>query len=368
MYVSGIDFYNMEAMKYYAPPANWDVEKKKNLVKERIFSGEWAGARKRDGSWWMFIKDDEGRMALRGRSTGVDGEYPNKLEWVPHLHDYFKKLPNGTVLIGELYLPDKEQSRYVTTILGCLKDKAILRQTNEKLHYYIFDILAIDGQILLNESLDFRLEFLHSLEVMDDSPYIEIATYEMGEELWDSLQSILASGGEGVVITRLEAPYQPGKRPSKDTLKVKKEVRETIDAFFTGRYTIPTKNYTGKFLETWKYWINDKTGEKLEGEYYKESLTNTILTPVTKPYFYGWAGSLEIAVMKGEEIKQIGFISGVSDEIKSNPEAVRGKVIELAAMQIDRDEHGKFSGLRHAKMIGFRQDKSWKDCSWEQLE
>ena len=40
------------------------------------------------------------------------------------------------------------------------------------------------------------------------------------------LQTVLANGGEGIVMTRGGAPYQPGKRPSKDCQKVKKEMEE----------------------------------------------------------------------------------------------------------------------------------------------
>ena len=56
-------------------------------------------------------------------------------------------MPNGTVLLGEIYLPSNEKSKAVTTILGCLKDKALMRQDKgEKLHFYIFDCLANNGK------------------------------------------------------------------------------------------------------------------------------------------------------------------------------------------------------------------------------
>ena len=51
--------------------------------------------------------------------------------------------------------------------------------------------------------------------------------YKNGKELWELLQNLLATGYEGIVITREDAPYQPGKRPSKDCLKVKKELQDT---------------------------------------------------------------------------------------------------------------------------------------------
>ena len=48
--ISGIDFHNLDIMKYWSFPSTWDTEKKKRTVNERIFSGEWYGALKRESS------------------------------------------------------------------------------------------------------------------------------------------------------------------------------------------------------------------------------------------------------------------------------------------------------------------------------
>ena len=55
--INGFDFWNMEAMKYFAPSTSWSAEKKKENAEQKIFSGSWLAARKRDGIWMMFIKD-----------------------------------------------------------------------------------------------------------------------------------------------------------------------------------------------------------------------------------------------------------------------------------------------------------------------
>ena len=141
-YIDNIDFHNLAAMKYWAPPASWDDAKKRSTTRERIYSGEWLGARKMDGSFWKFVKDEDGNMELLGRSKSVSGDYLNKIEWVPHLNDFFNALPNGTCLIGELVFTENEGSKNVTTIMGCLKEKAIQRQKENKLHFYVFDVLA----------------------------------------------------------------------------------------------------------------------------------------------------------------------------------------------------------------------------------
>ena len=191
--------------------------------------------------------------------------------------------------------------------------------------------------------------------------YVEIAKYYNGKELWEELQKILASGGEGMVIIRGGAKYQPDKRPSKDCQKVKKELSENIDCFFTGRGTSPTRLYSGKEIETWKYWENIRSGAKVEGELFGKYRQGEPYEPVTKPYFYGWAGSLEIGVLKDGEVYPIGYLSGLEDAVKSDPSAQRMKCIEVTAMEILPDT----GALRHGKLERFRPDLSPEDCTYE---
>ena len=318
-YIDNYNFEELEPMKYWAAPSSWDVEKKKILTKNRIFSNEWLAAEKKDGYFTKIIKDEDGNILMLSRNRGVNGSFPEKHEWVPHLQQFFDDLPNGTCILGELYLPSKPGSSNITSLLGCLKEKCIMRQEKgEKLHLYIFDILAWQGKKYLDKTAFERFNELNSRERAYCYDYVEWAKYYQGKELWDKLQEILNNGGEGMVIIRDKSLYQPGKRPSKDCQKIKKELHETIDCFFTGRITPPTRNYEGKEIETWKYWENLRTNEKIEGEFFKDFNEGAAIEPVTKPYFYGWAGSLEIGVVKGDKVVPIGYISGLSDEIKAN--------------------------------------------------
>ena len=364
--IQNIDFHNLEAQKYWAPPSTWTPEKKKETTQFRIFSGEWIGARKMDGAFYKFVKNDDGSMELLGRSKGVGGDYLDKIEWVPHLKSFFDELPNGTCFLGELYFPNNEGSSKVTTIMGCLTEKAIDRQNKgDKLNYYIFDVLAFDGESYLKKTAEERFEELNIMCEAYSHKYVQYAKYYDGTELWNQLQSVLAEGGEGMVITRKESLYQPGKRPSKDCKKVKKELQETIDCFFTGKIMPPSRLYTGKEVETWKYWQNEKTGEKFINEKgYDDYLAGAPIFPITKPFFNGWAGSLEIGVLRNGKVYPLGYLSGLADEIKANPGAVKGKVIEVTAMEIMDTEN---KGLRHAKMLCFRPDLTYKDCTYEKV-
>ena len=356
------DFHELIPQRYWTFGASAKVDPKVE-AKNMIFSGEYIGARKIDGAFYKFWKDENGNMELLGRSKGVGGDYLNKIEWVPQLHNFFNELPNGTCLIGEIYFPNNEGSNKVTSIMGCLKEKAIARQeSGPKLHYYIFDVLAYNGESYLDKVIEDRVNKLQKLSTIYPYNFHEWAMYFKGEELWNQLQLILAEGGEGVVITKIGTCYQPGKRPARQTLKIKKELSETLDCFFTGRAQAPTRIYSGISLPSWQYWENPVTNERLEGNYYREYMNGAPVQPVTKSYFMGIAGSLEIGVLKDGKVYPLGWLSGLSEEIKGNYKEYTGKCLEVGAMQFTEDK-----ALRHAKMIKLRPDLNMEDCTYEKI-
>ena len=379
-YIDGYDFGEMECQRYWAPPASWTDQKKKDNAHSRIYSGDWLGSQKFDGYFAKLVKDEDGNIILYSRSRGVNGKFADKHEWVPHLMPFFNALPLGTCLLGELYFPSAPGSRNVTTIMGCLKEKAIDRQEKgEKLHFYIFDCLAWEGTSLLNTCAHERFFLVSGLTSDYVSDYVSFAQYKTGKELWIMLQEILARGDEGIVITHQDAKYEPGKRPSKTTLKIKKELKQTIDCFFTGIGAAPTHEYTGKEIETWQFWENLRTGEKMQGDYYNDYHLGAGIIPVTKAYFYGWYGSLQIAVLRDKvgskckingviyedkEVFPIGWLSGLPDEMKAAPDKFAFIPIEVNAMEFCMIN----KTLRHGKMVGWRKDLQLTDCSLEKID
>lgn len=377
-YIDGYNFGEMEAMKYYCPPSSWTDQKKKDHAHNCIFGGDWLGAEKKDGYFAKLIKDEDGNIILYSRSRGVNGKFADKHEWVPHLNPFFEALPLGTCLLGELYFPNNPGSRNVTTIMGCLKEKAIERQTKgEKLHFYTFDILAWDNESWLNKAAIVRFSWLNQLD-QESFPFVSYARYYNGKELWAKLQEILGRGDEGIVITNKNGLYEPGKRPSKTTLKIKKELKQTIDCFFTGRGSAPTREYTGKEIESWQYWEDAITGEKKQGDFFKDYASGAAIEPITKGYYNGWYGSLEIGVLRHKagskckirgqvyedtEVFPIGWLSGLPDDVKADPNKVAFMPMEVTAMEFDEIN----CSLRHGKLVGYRQDLTLADCNYEKL-
>lgn len=357
------NYHELEAQKYWSFPASFKGDKKQETL-NMIFSNSYVGARKYDGAFYKFVKDAEGNMELLGRSKGVGGDYLNKIEWVPQLNSFFENLPNGTCLIGELVFPMNEGSNKVTTIMGCLKDKAIQRQEkDEYLTYYVFDVLEYDNIDYYTHNIEERVELLKNISKTFKNEYVIFAEYYEGEELWNQLQEILALGGEGVVITKKGTPYNPGKRPARQTLKIKKELQDTIDVFIMGANE-PTRLYGGKEIDTWPYWEDTRTGEKfIDKDAYFRYQNGAMIEPVTKPYFNDWAGSLKIGVNKNGKAIQIGSLSGLEEEVLKNWKEYVGRVAEVTAMQITEDK-----ALRHPRLVQWRPDKTPKECEWSQLE
>lgn len=361
---------DFDVMKYWTPTKGKNLKEELNNM---IYSGEFCLSHKKDGNWFAIIKGEDGTLISRPRNKNVQGEYASKIEWIPHIAKEFDKVPNGTILLGEIYLKNNEQSRAVTTILGCLKEKAIQRQEkNEKLTFYIFDCLAFNNKNISDYPLVERVEIAKKIynSYLKNNIYIEIATYITDpDEMLDYIASILESGGEGVVVQRKDNSYEFGKRTAHHSLKVKKELDKEVDCFLTGNYKEATWEYTGKDISEWKYWADMKTGEKKEGFFYEDYLAGLPIEPITKGAFYSWAGSVEIGVLKEEEVVPIGWISNVTEEVKKgiveNNNEWKYKVVKINAMTLESDT----KRFRHARILEWRnsEDMSWKDCTYEKV-
>lgn len=384
-YVQGIDWINAESMRYWSHPASVPADKRKSEIRNAVFSGEYIGALKVDGYYERLIKDEDGNCFMVARSKNVHGEATEKLAWVPHILPFMESLPNGTVLLSECFLPENEGSKKITSLLGCLKEKCIARQEKgQKLHFYVFDVMAWGGEDYTKTPFEERVHKLREIAHISE-PFVEyvwFANYHEGEELWNKLQQFLAEGREGMVIMRKDAPVYFKRTPARVSFKVKKELTETLDCFFTGKAMPPSKDYQGKEIESWQYWVDQDTDERLPigNHYYEAFMDGKRYIPVTKPYYLHYAGSLEIGLVKpaegrcritpesewvdGLNIVPIGYLSGLTDEIKMNYKDYAGRVIEVGAMEIDSES----SKLRHGKMLNFRDDKLWFECSIEQLK
>lgn len=309
---------------------------------QRLVSGDYFGEIKKDGALYQIVKDVNGEVFLFSRTISKKtGFYVNKIDNVPHIKEWaINCLPNDSILLGEIYYPGLT-SKDVTKVMGALPDKAIARQNNNPIHYYVHDILRWQGVSFLSKSNIERYEILLDAPIY---PYEELSWLEMTEAYTDNLpailESVFAAGEEGMVFKKKDGLYLPGKRP---TYNVKAKTEDTVDAIITG-FVAPERVYTGKELDSWGYWEGD--------------------TPVTKAYANGWVAGIEIGAWdnNGHVIPFASVTSGMTDFLRDdmaiNSTKYLGKVVEVQCMSKDKDA----MSLRHPRLIQIRDDKESTDC------
>lgn len=342
---------------------------KESMLSEMCSNGDYFLEEKIDGAFYQFVKT-ENFSYLFGRTVSkTTGILTEKSDNVPHIKDAFGCLPAGTILIGEIYIPGGT-SKDTVSIMGCLPKLAVERQKDEPIHYYVHDIISYDGINLIEEGAESRYNILSAiwrLHGFDKYNFLRLAT-KVDTNMEAEISKILSMDGEGAVLKKKTAPYSPGKRPAWSTIKVKQ--MNTIDLVCTGLCD-PTKNYTGKEIDTWEYWAIER---KTDIGWVEEELWNgppkairdinhrTI--PITKPYYMGWKTAIYIGgYNENGELINLGTVSsGLTDDIKrlmtEFPGNFVGKVVSLDCMSIDKKEHT----LRHPVFKNFRDDKDPKDC------
>ena len=344
-------------------------------------SGEYFAQIKKDGALYMFVKGTNGQTYLFGRTISKKtGLLTEKSENIPHIISVLERVPNETVLLGEIYYPGKT-SKDVTSIMGCLPKKAIDRQLGSYglIHYYIYDCLFFNGTNLLNYDNWTRYQVIKKIyekykfstaytiktynqdwEFTNEEPQtstIELAV-SIEQDIYPAIGKALAAGEEGLVFKKKTGLYEPGKRP---TTMLKAKQVDYIDAVIIG-FKDPTPQYTGKEIETWEYWVGTDDHEfRLPiGSHYG----NPCAIPVTKHYYYGWKNAIEIGAYdeKGN-IHSIGTIaSGLTDSIRQGmaeyTEKYLHKVVEIQCMMKDNKE----KTLRHGFFLRIRDDKNETEC------
>lgn len=325
---------------------------KENQMAEVCRSGEYFAQEKIDGCLYTYVKGREGQNYLFGRTVSkVTGVATEKSGNVPHIIQALDCLPPSTVIVGEIYY-DGCTAKDVTTIMGCLSAEAIRRQEDPKgrgrIHFYIHDILFYDNVNLIQTNAYDRYRILAAIYYkhnLDQYNFLRLATI-VEDNIEDEVSRILNSGGEGMVLKKKTAPYTYDKRPAHDTIKFKQ--MDDTDLVCT-RCIDPTREYTGKELDTWPYWEDG--------------------TPVTKPYALGWKSSIGVGLFdENGELKEIGTISsGLTDTIKEdmgkNSQNYIGKVLSAHCMSRDKEAQT----LRHPVFKSWREDKNPRDCTFKDV-
>ena len=383
-----MSYFSDDKISQYAPGAEcipamkiWKLpDGKEHMFSEMANNGEYFATIKKDGYWYMFEKTDDGICYMFSRTVSKEsGILSEKIANVPHLKEALDCLPNGSILIGEIYYPGKT-SKDVTTIMGCLAPKAIQRQELcGQIHYYIHDVIKYNGIDLKDQGAWTRYQVLEKIWNkfnLGQYEYLEFAN-AITENIQEATAEALNAGEEGMVLKKKDATYQPDKRPAWSSIKIKK--MDYADVICIG-VCDATKEYTGKEIETWPYWIVEKNNKTFldtnfdlgwtfyekcpVGEPFYVQSPNFRTVPVTKGYYHGWKTAIRIGAYndKGELIEIGTVASGLTDELREdlkNFDKYYLKVCSVQCMEKDTQEHT----LRHPFFKGFRDDKNPKDCT-----
>ena len=377
--------YERDNIQYIVPMRAYEAQEGK--LEELFNSSETIVDEKIDGlRGIMHILDGgEVRVFTRGvsKTTGWLGELTDKLPQFQCL-----EVPEelyGTILDGELVIPDFDCG----TISGCmnaLPELAIDKQYNEHgfAVFRAFDIIELSGADIRDERLLDRKKKLTVVSERLNSEWIKPLKYFNANKK-EYYEEVVKAGGEGVMLKDINSAYQHKKCRAYQKVKAKM----TRDLIITG-FSLPTREYTGKFPDDyWSYW-EDAQGNLIDAELIdaNEASASDLLsqgnTPVTKHYYFSQVGNIQLAVISPtrttnkmklsllatpdkEIINTIdcGECAGISDADRQyftdHKEELIGTVVEVECNEVFK-ETGK---MRHPRYLRLRTgEKDLKECTW----
>jgi len=356
----------LEPAKYWSLPK---TESAKNKLKKALENNEYIATLKRDGQLYRFSKGGNlngGRNSILQSRTVSKKTHKlvEKQDNVPDIMSQLDKLPPNTMLMGEICFPlgSNKISSDITSIMGCLPEKAVKRQEKQKLHYYIFDVLVYNGVPVHEMGYEDRMKYLNKIKenynFSKEIEFVELVT----ENIEKNIAKWLEMGEEGGILMKKTAPYIFEKRPAWNSIKIKQTLTEDLDLVIMD-FTAPTKEYKGKFPQSHGFWENVKTGELVEGSFY----SNGGYLPVSKNYYYGFVGGFVLGAYQGDRLVEVTKVANLTDqlreEIEENRNSFIGKVVKVAAMSIDKEKRS----LRHPNFIDFHPDKNPKECLYKDI-
>lgn len=374
-----MNYFEMGVQKYWAPTSAMPAETKRQHLEQMAAGGQYIWAEKVDGNFTRaVITKDRNALQTRGISK-VTGTYSELQEKVFFWDSVVNAFQNGdTVILGELYLPgkiDKDVGSYARSLVPKARQR---QETNkEYLRWYIFDVLVLDGNDMINTPIEERVKFIPEVVSRINNPLVCGATYqEMDETFFDKVNEIFARKGEGAVCSKKGTVYTPDKRSSAwSSCKVKQEIAADIDCFLISTES-PTRDYSGKEIGNWQYWLNTRTGEKINSDCFGDYQLGAPVIPITKNYYYNYPGAIFVGVYnKNKEIVNLCKVAGLTDEFKQAlrddfdkyymmPMTIGGMMVSTAKA----DESGAGISIRHPFIKSIRSgDLNAEDCTLEKI-
>lgn len=347
------DHLTAEPMKYWAPPKTSTIIQDILAAPEKF--SQYTFTQKFDGEWNKVVWDGQ-HVYMLARNRNVQGQFTDRWEKFPVLIEEIKKLPINTVLLGELAFPNiTKTSKDVGSIMRSLVPRALKLQETDPLHFYVFDCLMWGGEDLSQKS--YRERFMENdlmMTKLQRQKFIHLLSPQPMSKLLDYLSYYFKIGGEGVVLMDTNAKYAFNSRPSKISVKIKKQL-DDFEAKVISTLD-PTREYDGKDRDNWQYWEAKHVptnSTHMCGPLHSKSMEWSY-TAVTKPYYYGWKNAIRCTY----EGREFSVASGLNDEDRAwlatseAQELIKhGKLYAVvSAMEFTKDS------VRHPYLVRLRTD------------
>ena len=285
---------------------------------------EWSYEVKLDGFRLEAVKK-EGEIILYSRR----GNILNRK--FPYIAVALHSLPDETILDGEIVALD-EQGRSDFNLLQNF------RSAESKIHYYVFDILALKGRDLSQQPLSSRREIL--AKTLKSNEHISTSPAQIG-----SADKILAfakvHGLEGVVAKRIDSVYEPGQRTGswcKFRINLGQE-------FVVGGYTPGGNGFDALILGFYR-------GKEL----FFAARVRAGFVPATRRQVFAKIKDLKVAgcpFVNLPEQSEGRWGQGLTAQKMKSCVWLKPKIV----VRIDFAEWTGADKLRHTKFVGLRDDK-----------
>jgi len=182
-----------------------------------VFEEKWDGVR---ALARLVRKDQEIEIDLWGRNLSrFESQYPEVVEGLRALMTANRSI-DSLILDGEIVTLDERGRSSFQRLQHRMHltdpQEVEAMQKEAPVIYFLFDLLYINGKLLMEAPLIYRRELLGSL-LLPRGPLQLSPLSEEGAALFERLR---AEGGEGVVAKRKDSGYFPGKR-SREWIKFK---------------------------------------------------------------------------------------------------------------------------------------------------
>ena len=158
---------------------------------------EWTYEIKLDGYRALAFKK-AGKIHLRSRN---DNDFNARFTGIV---EALAPLPNDTVIDGEVVALNDDGRPSFNTLQN-------YGSAGAPLHFYVFDLLVLDGRDVTNEALEARRRLLEKRVLPKLSEPIRYSPV-LKASLKDLIESVKAQGFEGLVAKSRDSKYEPGLR------------------------------------------------------------------------------------------------------------------------------------------------------------